>query len=75
MTRSRTRFCPKGNECGICGRRRRLVVCEAETDFGTACVTVCESCAERGELPPIGMFAAAVSVNAHRTHLGLEAVR
>ncbi len=70
MARSRTRFCPKGSECGACGRRRHLVVVEVGTDFGTACETVCGGCAERGDLPPIGVFAAAACVNAHRTHLG-----
>ncbi|PRY57590.1 hypothetical protein B0I28_10610 [Glycomyces artemisiae] len=70
-----TRDCPVASECASCGRRRKLTVREVETDAGAACVTVCESCADRGELPPVSPFVAPMCVEAHRAHLGLAGVR
>ncbi|GAB3236450.1 hypothetical protein GCM10027447_34810 [Glycomyces halotolerans] len=67
----RMRDCPRASECAGCGRRRRLEVREVETDSGAACVTVCEDCGERGELPPISPLVAPLCVASHRQHLGL----
>lgn len=65
------RDCPRASECAGCGRRRHLEVREVETAAGSACVTVCASCAERGELPPVNSLVAPLCVAAHRGHLGL----
>jgi len=69
-----TRDCPLASECAACGRRRKLEVREIETDAGTACVTVCESCGERGDIPPVSPFVAPMCVEAHQVHLGLVGV-
>lgn len=66
--------CPDAGECTVCGRKRGLVVREVETDAGPACTTACGSCWARGEVPPISPMVAAFCVQAHRRHLGLEAV-
>jgi hypothetical protein len=63
--------CPVASECGACGRRRGLVVREIETEAGAACITVCEDCIERGELPPVSPFVAPICAAAHREHLGI----
>jgi hypothetical protein len=62
------------SECASCGRRGKLEVREIETDAGTACVTVCEFCTERGDVPPISPFVAPMCVEAHQVHLGLVEV-
>jgi hypothetical protein len=74
MAKHETRDCPRSSECAACGRRRNLEVREIETDAGTACVTVCGSCAERGELPPVSPLSAPLCVEAHRAHAGLAGV-
>ena len=74
MANFETRDCPLASECAACGKRRGLVVCEIETDAGTACVTVCRSCAERGELPPVSPLVAPLCVQAHRAHVCLVGV-
>ncbi len=63
--------CPVASECGACGCRCGLEVREIETEAGTACITVCADCIERGELPPVSPFVAPMCVAAHRDHLGI----
>lgn len=74
MVNRETRDCPLASECAACGKRRGLEVREIETDAGLACVTVCRSCADRSELPPVSPLIAPLCVEAHRAHVGLAGV-
>lgn len=67
-----TSACPVGAACEVCGTTRGVSVYTIDVGaVGTACVTVCEPCAESGELPPMSPLAAFERVAAHCTHRGV----
>jgi hypothetical protein len=67
-----TSSCPLGRCCGACGTEDDLAVGTAITPVGVLCVTLCGSCAERGDTPRIGWATAASGSLDHCGHLGID---
>lgn len=65
--------CPTAPACASCSAGGELAVHTAGTPVGVYCVTLCWPCAEAGDLPQLGGWAAAVElVLAHCGHLGCD---
>jgi len=68
-----TRDCPVAGECDSCSSGEELRVWEADTQIGIICMTLCERCADRGEMPRLGWGDAARMVLEHCEHRGVDA--
>lgn len=67
-----TSRCPIDRCCSTCGTEDGLAVGTAVTPLGVHCVTLCGSCAERGDVQCSGWPAAAMSVLDHCGHLDID---
>ncbi|WP_106364808.1 hypothetical protein [Glycomyces artemisiae] len=64
--------CPVDDECASCSKGGDLAVYEADTVVGVICLTLCERCADRGELPRISVGGGARMVLEHCEHRGVD---
>jgi hypothetical protein len=67
-----TRDCPVAGECDSCSSSEELRVWEADTQIGVICMTLCERCADREEMPRLGWGDAARMVLEHCEHRGID---
>jgi len=69
-----TRTCPALPGCESCDAVDDLDVVTADLPVGVACLTLCGSCADAGDLPRFRSWSAAISrVLDHCGHLGVDA--
>ena len=68
-----SRRCPRAGRCEACGTTRRLEVATYQTPVGVFCATICDSCVEARNAPPVRSWLEAFErVGAHCEHLGID---
>jgi hypothetical protein len=68
-----SRRCPRAGRCEACGTTRQLAVATYQTPVGVFCTTVCDSCVEARNAPPVRSWLEAFErVGAHCEHLGID---
>lgn len=67
---SATLPCPIASSCEVCGSTTDLDVYEADTQLGVLCATVCDDCADDGQLPSLAIATAMRCVYDHCDHTG-----
>ncbi|MEV6879715.1 hypothetical protein [Amycolatopsis sp. NPDC051128] len=67
-----TSRCPLGRRCATCSTEDDLAIGTAVTPVGVFCITLCGTCAEKGDTPSIGYPAAAMQVMVHCSHLDID---
>jgi hypothetical protein len=68
-----SRRCPRAGRCEACGTTRHLEVVTYQTLVGVFCATVCDSCVEARNAPPVRSWVEAFErVEAHCEHLGID---
>jgi hypothetical protein len=67
-----SRRCPRAGRCEACGATRQLDVATYQTPVGVFCATVCNTCVDTGNPPPVRSWGGAVErVGVHCQHLGI----
>lgn len=67
-----TTRCPLGAECANCEATSTLTVATIDTEMGTACLTLCDTCVAAERVPQLAVGTAMRMVLEHCGHLGVS---